>query len=63
MQFNKKVFFNIVKDLFTSFEIQRRSGKIQIDSKGEGILVLGALAKEYLALCQILRSKNYLYTF
>ena len=60
MQFNKKVFFNIVKDLFTSFEIQRRSGKIQIDAKGEGIFVLGALAKEYLARCQILHTKYYL---
>ena len=49
MQFNKKVFFNIVKDLFTSIEIQRRSGKIQISSKGEGIFCSGCSGERELS--------------
>ena len=39
----KKVFFNIVKDLFKSIERLRRGGKIQMGSKAEGIFVLGGL--------------------
>ena len=34
---------------------------MQIDSKAEGIIVLGGLRKKYLTHCQILRSKDYLY--
>ena len=56
------MFFNTVKDLFTSFEIQRKSGKIQIGSKGEGVFFLGGPGKKFLARCQILRSKYNLYT-
>ena len=60
MQFNK-VFSKIGKDLFKSFEHLCRSGKMQIGSKAEGIIVLGVLRKKYLTRCQILRSKGYLY--
>ena len=38
-----KVFFNIVKDLFKSIERLRRSGKVQMGSKAEGIIVVGCL--------------------
>ena len=61
MQFNKE-FFNIVKVLFKSIERICRSGKMQIDSKAERVIVLGSLRKMYLTRCQILRSKDYLYT-
>ena len=57
----QKVFSNIVKDLFKSIEHLNRSGKIQVGSKAEGIIVLGGLRKKYLTRCQILRSKVYLY--
>ena len=42
IQFNK-VFFNKVKDLFKSIGRLRRSGKVEMDSKEEGIIVLGGL--------------------
>ena len=42
IQFNK-VFFNIVKDLLKSIERLSRSGKVQIGSKAEGIIVLSDL--------------------
>ena len=35
---------------------------MQIDSKAEEVIVLGGLRKKYLTRCQILRSKDYLYT-
>ena len=35
--------FNIVKDLFKSIERLSRSGKLQIGSKAEGIIVLDGL--------------------
>ena len=38
------------------------SGKNQTGSTQEGFVVLGDLRKKYLARCQILRSKFYLYT-
>ena len=57
-----KVFFNIMKDLFKSIERLWRSGKTQVGSKAEGIIVVGGLSKKYLTRCQILRSKDYLYT-
>ena len=37
-------------------------GKFQVPSKGEDISVLDILSNKYLARCQILRSKYYLYT-
>ena len=61
MQFNKK-FFNIVKVLFKSIERICRSGKKQIYSKAERVIDLGGLRKKYLLRCQIVRSKDYLYT-
>ena len=60
MQFNK-VFFNIVKVLFKSIERLCKSGKMQINSKAKRISVLDSLRKKYLARCQVLRSKDYLY--
>ena len=51
-----------MKDLFKSIERLYRSGKIQVGSKAEWIIVLGGLSKKYLTHCQILRSKGYLYT-
>ena len=56
------MFFNIVKDLFKSIERLCRSGKTQIDSKAEGIIILSSLRKKYLTRCLILRSKDYLKT-
>ena len=58
----QKVFFSIRKNLFKSFELLRRREKIQTGSIQEGFAVLGGLRKKYLARCQILRSKYYLYT-
>ena len=58
----QKVFFNKVKDLFKSYDVLRRSGKVQLSSNGNRIFVPGGLRKKYLARCQILRSKYYLYT-
>ena len=62
-QFNKQCSsINIVKDLFKSIEGLLRSGKVQVCSMGEKIVVLGGLRKKYLTRCQISRSKYYLYT-
>ena len=58
----QKVFFNIVKDSFKSCDVLRRSGKVQLSSNGKRIFVPSGLRKKYLARCQILRSKYYLYT-
>ena len=51
-----------MKDLFKSIEHLCRSGKTQVGSKAERIIVPGGLSKKYLTRCQILRSKDYLYT-
>ena len=51
-----------MKDLFKPNEHPCRSGKTQVGSKAERIIVLGGLRKKYLTRCQILRSKDYLYT-
>ena len=57
------MFLNIVKDLFKSIERLSRSGKVQIGSKAEGVIILGELMlKYYWTRCQISRSKYYLYT-
>ena len=45
-----------MKDLFKSIERLCRSGKTQVGSKAEGIIVLGCLSKKYLTRCEILRS-------
>ena len=47
-----------MKDLFKSIERLCGSGKIQVGSKAEGIIVLGGLRKNNLTPCQILRSKD-----
>ena len=39
----KKLFFNIVKDLFKSIGRLRRCGKVQMGPKAEGIIVIGGL--------------------
>ena len=41
-----------MKDFFKSIEVLRRSEKVQISSKKEGIFVLDGLRKLYLARCQ-----------
>ena len=51
-----------MKDLFKSNECLCRSGKTQVGSKAEGIIVQRGLSKKYLTRCQILRSKDYLST-
>ena len=51
------MFFNIVKDLFKSIEGLSRSGKVQIGSKAQGIIVLGGLRQKYLTRCQISQLK------
>ena len=58
----KIVFFNIVKDLFKSIAGLLTSGKVQMGSSGERIVVLAGLRKKYLTRCQASRSKYYLYT-
>ena len=50
-----------MKDFFKSIERLCRSGKTQVGSNAEGIVVLGGLSKKYLTRCLILRSKDYLY--
>ena len=52
------MFSIIANDLFKSIERLCRSGKRQIDSKPEEIIVLGILRKKYLTRCQFLRSKR-----
>ena len=47
-----------MKNLLKSIERQSSSGKPQVGSKAEGIIVLGGLSKKYLTRCQILRSKT-----
>ena len=53
------MFFNIVKDLFKSFEFICRNVNIPLGFKAEGIFVLGGLRKKYLARCQF---SYHLYT-
>ena len=42
-----------MKDFFKSIEVLRRSEKVQISSKEEGIFVLDGLRKNYIARWQI----------
>ena len=51
-----------MKYSFKSIELLSISWKIKVGSKVEGIIVLGGLRKKYLTGCQILRSKDYLYS-
>ena len=50
-----------MKDLFKSIERLCRSGKTQVGSKAERIIVLGGLRKKNFTRCQIWRSEDYLY--
>ena len=56
------MFSSIVKELFKSIEGLSWSGNTEIGSTAERIIVLGGLRKKCLTRCQVLRSKNYLYT-
>ena len=49
---------NIVKDLFKSIGRLHRSGKIQVGSKEESLIVLGGLGRKYLTRCQISAQKT-----
>ena len=57
------MFFNIVKDFCKSIEGLSRSGKVQIGSKAEGIIVLGCLRLKYLTRCQISPSNTIFIQF
>ena len=52
------MFSIIVKVLFKSIESLCRSGKTQLGSKADKIIVLGGLRKKYLTRCQNFRSKT-----
>ena len=58
---SRKVFFNLVKDLFKWNEGWSRSVSILVGSETEGIFDLGCLRKNYSCRCQILRSKECRY--
>ena len=57
-----KSVFHYSEGLVQSIERLCRSGSIQIGSKAERFFFIGSLRKRYLTRCQILRSKDYLYT-
>ena len=57
----QKVFSNRVKVLFKSIMRLRRSGKFQVGSKAEKIIVLSGLRRKYLTRGQILCLNDYLY--
>ena len=54
---SRKVFFNLVKDLFKLNEGWSRSVSILVSSESAGIFDLGGLRKKYSCRCQVLRSK------
>ena len=54
---SRKVFFNLVKDLFKWNEGWSSSVRIPVGSESERILDLGCLRKKYSCRCQISRSK------
>ena len=55
---SRKVFFNLVKDLFKWNEGWSRSVSILVGSESERIFDLGCLRKKYSCRCQILHSKE-----
>ena len=59
---SRKVFFNLVKDLFKLNEGWSRGVSILLSSESAGIFDLGGLRKKYSSRCQILRSKEFWYT-
>ena len=58
---SRKVFFNLVKDLFKLNEGWSRGVSILVSSESAGIFDLGGLRKKYSCRCQILRSKECRY--
>ena len=58
---SRKVFFNLVKDLFKLNEGWSRGVSILLSSESAGIFDLGGLRKKYSCRCQILRSKECRY--
>ena len=58
---SRKVFFNLVKDLFKLNEGWSRSVSILVVSESAGIFDLGGLRKKCSCRCQILRSKEFRY--
>ena len=58
---SRKVFFNLVKELFKWNEGWSRRVSILVGSESEGIFDLGCLRKNYSCRCQILRSKECRY--
>ena len=56
---SRKVFFNLVKDLFKLNEGWSRGVSILVSSESAGIFDLGGLRKKYPCRCQILHSKEY----
>ena len=58
---SRKVFFNLVKDLFKWNEGWSRSVSVLVSSESEGIFDLGGLRKKYSCRCQIFRSKDFRY--
>ena len=61
MSRSRKVFFNLVKDLFKLNEGWSRSVSTLVGSESAGIFDLGGLRKKYSCRCQILRSKEFRY--
>ena len=53
---------SVLRNLFKSIEILRKSVKVQIGSNGGEIFVVAGLRKKYLTGYQISSSKYYLYT-
>ena len=58
---SRKVFFNLVKDLFKLNEGWSRSVSILVVSESTGIFDLGGLRKKYSCRCLILGSKEFRY--
>ena len=58
LEFQHKLLFNLVKDLFKSIEGLRRIVTVRVQSEGERIFDLGAIPKKYSIRCQIWRSKT-----
>ena len=58
---SRKVFFNLVKDLFKLNEGWSRSVNILVGSELAKIFDLGCLRKKYSFRCQILLSKEFRY--
>ena len=58
---SRKVYFNLVKDLFKLNEGWSRSVSILVGSESARIFDLDGLRKKYSCRCQIFRSKEFRY--